>query len=183
MVRSGVYLSDENAVEDDGIQQDDEPEEFASSSYGYWALRNMIRNEGLPLEERDRAVAEMERLAESGDRSAQYLMGKLLRDGPLLIPDSVEARHWLEQAAAQGHITAQYALGKLLLDAPADEIVHDPAHAVAAEVGIEYPAHQFRLRPDDLHASAALEAVAVGRLGGDELAQLHSSPEALVAIL
>lgn len=103
------------SFEDDGIQQDDEPEEFASSSYGYWALRNMIRNEGLPLEERDRAVAEMERLAESGDRSAQYLMGKLLRDGPLLIPDSVEARHWLEQAAAQGHITAQYALGKLLL--------------------------------------------------------------------
>ena len=103
------------SFEDDGIQQDDEPGEFADSSYGYWMLRNMIRNEGLPLEERDDAVAEMERLAESGDRNAQYLMGILLRDGPLLIPDSVEARHWLDQAAAQGHVTAQYALGKLLL--------------------------------------------------------------------
>ena len=103
------------SFEDDGIQQDDEPEEFANSSYGYWALRNMIRNEELPLEERDQAVAEMERLAESGDRNAQYLMGKLWRDGPLLIPDSVKAQRWLERAAAQGHAAAQYALGKLLL--------------------------------------------------------------------
>jgi len=103
------------SFEDDGIQQDDEPEEFANSYYGYWTLRNMIRSEGLPLEERDQAVAEMERLAESGDMNAQYLMGKLLWDGPLLIPDSVKARHWLEQAVTQGHVTAQYALGKLLL--------------------------------------------------------------------
>ena len=103
------------SFEDDGIQQDDEPGEFADSSYGYWMLRNMIRNEGLPLEERDDAVAEMERLAESGDRNAQYLMGKLLRDGPLLIPDTMKAQYWFERAAMQGHVTAQYALGKLLI--------------------------------------------------------------------
>ena len=103
------------SFEDDSIQQDDEPEGFASSSHGYWTLRNMIHNEGLSLEERDQAVAEMEQLAESGDMNAQYLMGKLLRDGPLLIPDSVKARSWLERAATQGHVTAQYALGKLLL--------------------------------------------------------------------
>ena len=109
-IRRGAF-----SFEDDGIQQDDEPEEFANSSYGYWALRNMIRSEGLPLEKRDQAVAEMERLAESGDINAQYLMGKLWRDGPLLIPDSVKAQSWLERAAAQGHAAAQYALGKLLL--------------------------------------------------------------------
>ena len=109
-IRQGAF-----SFEDEGTQQDDEPEEFINSSYGYWKLRNMIRNEGLPLEERDQAVAEMERLAESGDQNAQYLMGKLLRDGPLLIPDSVKARRWLERAAAQGHVTAQYALGKLLI--------------------------------------------------------------------
>lgn len=103
------------SFEDDGIQQDDEPEMFEGSSYGYWALRNMICSEGLPLEERDQAVAEMERLAESGDMNVQYLMGKLLRDGPLLIPDSVKARRWLERAAAQDLAAAQYALGKLLL--------------------------------------------------------------------
>lgn len=103
------------SFEDDDIQQDDEPEVFEDSSYGYWALRNMIRNEKLPLDERDQAVAEMEQLAESGDMNAQYLMGKLWRDGPLLIPDSVKAQSWLERAAAQDHAAAQYALGKLLL--------------------------------------------------------------------
>ena len=109
-IRCGVV-----SFEDEGIQQDDEPEEFTNSSCGYWTLRNMIRNEELPLKERDQAIEEMKRLAESGDTNAQYLMGKLLRDGPLLIPDSVEARYWFEQAAVQGHVTAQYALGKLLL--------------------------------------------------------------------
>ena len=109
-IRCGVV-----SFEDNGIQQYDEPEEFANSSYGYWTLRNMIRDEGLPLEKRDQAVAELGRLAENDDLNAQYLMGKLLRDGPLLIPDSVKARRWFEQAAVQGHTTAQYVLGKLLL--------------------------------------------------------------------
>ena len=44
---------------------------------------------------------------------AQYLMGKLWRDGPLLIPDSVEARYWFKRAAEQGHLVAQYSLAKL----------------------------------------------------------------------
>ena len=134
------------SFEDDGIQQDDEPEEFANSYYGYWTLRNMIRNEGLPLEERDQAAAEMERLAESGDMNAQYLMGKLLRDGPLLIPDSVKARRWLERAAAQGHAAAQYALGKLLLSD--DEEVRNLQEGLcwlktAAENGSHYAAYRL----------------------------------------
>lgn len=48
-------------------------------------------------------------------QNARYLMDKLLRDGPLLIPDTMKARYWFEQAAVQGHTTAQYALWKLLL--------------------------------------------------------------------
>ena len=109
-IRCGVV-----SFEDDSAQQDDEPEEFTDSSYGYWTLRNMIRDEELPLEKRDQAVAELGWLAEGGDLNAQYLMGKLLRDGPLMIPDTMKARYWFEQAAAQGHVTAQYLLGKLLL--------------------------------------------------------------------
>lgn len=106
----------------------------------------MIRSEGLPLEERDDAVAEMERLAESGDRNAQYLMGKLLWDGPLLIPDSVKARRWFEQAATQGHAAAQYALGKLLLSN--DEEVRDLQEGLrwlktAAENGSHYAAYRL----------------------------------------
>lgn len=71
-------------------------------------LRNMIRSEGLPLEERDQAVAEMEWLAESGDRNAQYFMGKLLQEGPLLIPDVVKARRWLKTAAENDSHYAAY---------------------------------------------------------------------------
>ena len=138
-IRCGV-----DSFEDDGIQQYDETEEFANSSYDYWTLRNMIRDEELPLEKRDQAVAELGWLAESGDRNAQYLMGKLLRDGPLLIPDSVKAWRWLEQAAMPGHVTAQYALGKLLLS---DDVeVRDLQEGLrwlrtAAENGSHYAAY------------------------------------------
>ena len=103
------------SFEDDDIQQNDELEEFVNCSYDYWTLRNMIRNEGLSLKERDQDVAEMEWLAKSGDMNAQYLMGKLLRDGPLLITDTVRARYWFEQAAMRGHTIEPYALGKLFL--------------------------------------------------------------------
>ena len=140
-IRRGAF-----SFEDDSIQQDDEPEGLASSSYGYWTLRNMIRNEELPLEERDQAIAEIERLAENGDTNAQYLMGKLWRDGPLLIPDAVKARRWLEQAAVQGHVTAQYALGKHLLS---DDVeVHDVQEGLrwletAADNGSHYAAYRL----------------------------------------
>lgn len=93
----------------------DESEEFQNASYDYWTLRDIIRDESLTMEERSDAVSEMEKLAESGDMHAQYLMGKLWRDGPLLIPDSVEVRYWFEQAANQGHLVAQYSLAKLYL--------------------------------------------------------------------
>ena len=105
----------EIGFEEKDLGQNDEPEEFQNASYDYWALRDIIRDERLTMEERSDAVSEMERLAESGDMYAQYLMGKLWRDGPLLIPDSVEARYWFEQAAEQGHLVAQYSLAKLYL--------------------------------------------------------------------
>lgn len=106
---------DEITFEEKGLGQHDEPEEFRNESYDYWTLRDVIRDESLTMEERSYTVAEMNKLAESGDMYAQYLMGKLWRDGPLLIPDSVEARYWFEQAAEQGHLVAQYSLAKLYL--------------------------------------------------------------------
>ena len=106
---------DEITFEEKELGQHDEPEEFRNESYDYWTLRDVIRDESLTMEERSYAVSEMDKLAESGDMYAQYLMGKLWRDGPLLIPDSVEARYWFEQAAEQGHIVAQYSLAKLYL--------------------------------------------------------------------
>ena len=106
---------DEITFEERDLDQHDEPEEFCSEPYNYGTLRNVIRDESLTIEERGDAVSEMEKLAESGDMYAQYLMGKLWRNGPLLIPDSVEARYWFERAADQGHLVAQYSLAKLYL--------------------------------------------------------------------
>ena len=101
--------------EDQDMGRRDEPEQFQNASYAYWTLQEVIRNEELTLEERSGAVSELEMLAKGGDRYSQYLLGKLWRDGPLLIPDGVEARYWFEQAARQGHLAAQYALAKLYL--------------------------------------------------------------------
>ena len=110
--------------EDKGVEQESEPEEFRNKSYDYWTLRDEIRDESLTLDERGDAVSELETLAESGGKHAQYLMGKLLRDGPLLTPNSTNARHWFRQAAEQGHSYAQYLLGKLLIS---DDVeVRDP---------------------------------------------------------
>ena len=101
--------------EDQDMGQRDEPEQFRNAPYAYWTLQEVIRNEELTLEERSGAVSELEKLARGGDRYSQYLLGKLWRDGPLLIPDGVNARFWFEQAARQGHLAAQYALAKLYL--------------------------------------------------------------------
>jgi len=105
----------EIGFEEKGLNQQDEPEEYRNASYDYRVLRDVIRDESLTMEERSDAVSEMDKLAENGDMYAQYLMGKLWRDGPLLIPDSVEARYWFEQAGDQGHLVAQYSLAKLYL--------------------------------------------------------------------
>lgn len=106
---------DEVTFEEQDLGEHDEPEEFRNESYDYWTLRDVIRDESQTLDERSYAVEELEKLAESGDMYAQYLIGKLWRDGPLLIPDGVNARYWFERAAEQGHLVAQYALAKLCL--------------------------------------------------------------------
>ena len=114
--------------EDQDMGQRDEPEQFQNAPYAYWTLREVIRNEELTLEERSGAVSELEKLAKGGDRYSQYLLGKLWRDGPLLIPDGVKVRYWFEQAARQGHPAAQYALAKLYLS---DDLeVHDTARGM-----------------------------------------------------
>ncbi len=105
----------EITFEEKRFAQHDEPEKFQNASYDYRTLRNIIRDESLTMEERSDALSKMDRLAEDGDIYAQYLMGKLWRDGPLLIPDAVEARYWFEQAARQGYPVAQYSLAKLYL--------------------------------------------------------------------
>ena len=132
--------------EDKGVEHESEPEEFRNASYDYWDLRDVIRDDTLTLEERSDAVSELKALAGSGDKHAQYLMGKLWRDGPLLTPNSTNARYWFQQAAEQGHSYAQYALGKLLLS---DDVeVRDPEQGMrwlktAAQSGNSYAAYRL----------------------------------------
>ena len=169
----------EIGFEEKGLNQQDEPEEYRNASYDYWTLRDEIRDESLTMEERGEAVSEMERLAESGDRYAQYLMGKLWRDGPLLIPDSVEARYWFEQAADQGHLVAQYSLAKLYLS---DDLeVRDTRKGVnwlytAAVNGSSYAMYRLakELFKDDLvkrNSDAAVEWFARSAERGNPYAQ------------
>lgn len=115
--------------EEPGLKQQDEPDEDDFASYTYLELKNVIQDDDYySLEDRDHAAAQMERLADKGDRYAQHFMGKLYRDGGLLIPDTDKAVRYFESAARQGVTAAQYALGKLYLD---DEAVRDPKRGIA----------------------------------------------------
>lgn len=60
-------------------------------------------------------MEQMTRAAELGNPYAQHLLGKLYRDGTVVIPDVEKARDWFQQSAEQGLNVARYALGKLLL--------------------------------------------------------------------
>ena len=136
----------EITFEDANLAGHDEAEQLRGESYACWELRQIIRDESLPLADRDGAAEELERLAERGDTHAQYLMGLLYRDCPLLIPDSQKAKDWFVQAAEHGLPEAQYALGKLLLSD--DPEVHDPDDGIrwlkqAAENGNHFAAYQL----------------------------------------
>ena len=114
----------------------EEPTEFSDQPYDCQELWMVTQDDTAPMADRDEAAAQLISKAEGGDPDAQYLVGKLYQEGPVLIPDSVEAQYWFDQSARQGVVAAQYALGQLYLTDDAE--VHD------AELGIqwlEYAAH------------------------------------------
>ena len=112
------------------LRQGNEVDNGKDVSWDFRTLRMDVQDEYSSLAERDDAVESMRELAENGDIHAQYFMGELYRDGPLLPPDWVMARYWFDKAAKQGYAAAQYALGKLYLSD--DASVHDP------ELGIQW---------------------------------------------
>ena len=118
----------EPTFEDEGLAGQDEQLDDGKLSFACWELAQPLRDGRYPLELRDQWTGSLEAMAEQGDAHAQYLMGRLCRDGPLLIPDSQKARHWFAQAAEQDLPEAQYALGKLLLSD--DWEVRDPEEGV-----------------------------------------------------
>ena len=119
--------------------EDEEMEEtadFSGLSYDCRGLWMVTQDDTAPMVDRDEAAAQLMGMAESGDPDAQYLVGRLCQDGPVLIPDGVEARYWFDQSAQQGHVPAQYALGKLYLSD--DTEVRDPVLGIQ---WMEYAAH------------------------------------------
>ena len=162
-IRLGVV-----SFEDEGIDREDEPEEFDWPSESFWELYQIVADEDIPMAERDEAVRQMEQLAKGGDADAQYTMGKLYRDGPLLIPDWVNAVYWFDQAARQGNAAAQYAIGKLLLSNDAE--VRNPEAGLrwleaAAQNGNSYAA--YRLGKEYLHGEVADKAAQYFRYAAD----------------
>lgn len=128
--------------EDKGLDARDEPEEFPYASYDYCRLRDTILDRDVPHEERRACVDELAQLAEDGDPHAQYFLGKLYRDGGLLIPDDEQTEKWFRRAAENGLDCAEYALGKLL---QSEHRMEEAAHWYdrAAAQGNEYA--EYRL--------------------------------------
>ena len=128
-IRNAVIREAENirlgkvTFEDEKMEEQGEWVENWEVSYDCLRLRARIEDSKLPLDQRDEAAEDLERLAEYGDVHAQYFLGLLYRDGGLLLPDAEQAAHWLELAAKRNLPAAQYALGKLYLSD--DPEVHD----------------------------------------------------------
>ena len=148
-IKNAVIQEAENIRIGKVIFEDEEMEEATDSfnlSYDCWELWMVTQDDTAPMVDRDEAAAQLISKAESGDPSAQYLVGKLYQDGPVLIPDSVEARYWFDQSARQGYTPAQYALGKLYLSD--DTEVCDPVLGVqwleyAARNGSNFAAYHL----------------------------------------
>lgn len=105
----------EITFEDEALLAEDEPESTRYNAEFYCRYRDKIYDASLPLDERDYAVEQMTQAAKAGNPYAQHLLGKLYRDGTVVIPDAEQAREWFQRSAAQGLNAARYALGKLLL--------------------------------------------------------------------
>ena len=134
-----VSFEDEDAAEKDEV-------DLSVLPVDCWELWMVAQDDTAPMGDKDEAAAQLMSMAKGDDPDAQYLVGKLYQDGPVLIPDSVEARYWLGLSAQRGHTAAQYELGKLLLSN--DPEVHDPALGIqwlecAASNGNDYATYRL----------------------------------------
>ena len=132
--------------EDEDFKLEDERSDDSGASPNYRYLKHIIYDESRSLEERDGAMDMLRSMAENGDLHAQYLLGKLYRDGPLLIPNTVQALDWFTRASEQDLPISQYALGKLYLSN--DIEVRDPERGVewlecAAQNGSDCAAYRL----------------------------------------
>ena len=76
----------------------EEPTEFPGLSYDCWELWMVTQDDTAPMADRDEAAAQLMGMAENCDPDAQYLIGRLYRDGPVLIPDSVKTQLTIQKS-------------------------------------------------------------------------------------
>jgi len=119
-IRLGKVTFEDTSAE---VMAGQDATDISSLPYDDWQLWMVAQDDTAHMAERDDAAAQLISEAENGDPHAQYLTGRLYQDGPVLIPDAVEAFYWFEQAARQGHTAAQYAVAQILLSH--DPEVHD----------------------------------------------------------
>ena len=141
----------EVTFEDADLSDHDEPEQVRGESYACRELRQIVRDDTLSLTDRDRAAEEMERLAEQGDPHAQYLLGQLYRDGPLLIPDSRKAKQFYTHLKQNGRLLRRELYGEGLSDQTVRGI-HTTLHAaldkaVEEKLIFRNPADSCKLPP------------------------------------
>ena len=147
--------------------------ELSNLSYDCWELWIVTQDDTATMADRDEATAQLIGIAESGNPDAQYLTGRLYQDGPVLIPDSVEAQYWFDQSAQQGHVPAQYALGQLYLTD--DPEVHDTNLGIQ---WLEYAAHNGSDRAAYRLGKEYLKGKIVGQNTDKAVEHLTQSAEA-----
>lgn len=125
-----------NGLTFEDADEDMAPEGEEHSLVAYWDLKEMINDDSEAFVDRQNAAEELRKLAEDGDMYSQYLLGKLYRDGGLIVTDWVEAKYWFEQAARNKLVAAQYALGKLYLT--------DDPEVRNAKLGLEWLKYAFK---------------------------------------
>ena len=109
------------------------------------------------------ALAEWTPLAETGDPTAQALLGLMYRGNPGMAADDATSADWYRRAAEQGHPHAQYNLGLAYLAGRGVE-----QDDIAAYMWLDLAARGIPISPDGTNsASQRRDALAAGMSAAD----------------
>ena len=139
----------------------------------------------------DEAIAVLRALAEQGDATAQFTLGRMYDTGRVVPQDDAEAVRWYRLAAEQSDAGAQHSLGSLYANGegvPQDEAEAVRWYRLAAEQG--YAGAQFNLGlsygqgrgvpQDDVTAHMWLN-LAASRLTGEQREDAAKARDAVAA--
>ena len=122
------------------------------------------------------ALAEWMPLAETGDATAQSLLGLLYRGVPGIPGDAVESARWYQLAAEQGHAHAQYNLG-LAYQSGSGVAQND----VAAYMWLAVAARGIPRGPDGTNAASQRRDALAARMSAADIAEATRQAERWMA--